>query len=760
MKRRYGALALVMMGVARIAQGQDVPDQVNDPVWAGGAVNIGPANNVSQTIVPTIPCLTAVEVALKTGNRGRGGDRITLKVLDGNGHLLTSASADVQDGFEGYWRFTLAGGGIGVPPGQPLTLLLQDTSKNVFWWKYRDGNPYPRGLASFHGKSFADNDFYFRTYGKKSCQAKIPQMLSGYVDMHAHPMSYLGFGRKAVHGAPDIGAIIPAGTRDCNPVERRAVSRDDALGHCNATHGGWGVDNTCGDYIRAAIINFGIDNDFANKTSNAHGDHAHPGSPGFLYWPHQTSKTHQQMWWEWVKRARDGGLRVMVALAVNSELLAEILNGDRPYDDMTVANLQIDETVRFVNNHRDFMEVAYSSADVRRIVGQGKLAVVLGIEVDQLGNFGKPGVRFDPVAVRAEIQRLHGKGVRYVFPVHLIDNVFGGSAVYDMMFSFANKRANGRHYLIGHSVDSLITYNAAALKGFEDVAITSLRATLEGIGQLPAPCFNDLFKCSPPPGKVVCCGSYQNIVNAFAPSLDLEVYKVIPPGHVNALGLTPLGETAIREMMRLGMMIDVDHMSERSMTRAIEIAEGIPGYYPLMMGHNGLRERKSNGDTNERSAPAALLGRMAKLGGILGVGTADITAKEFVANYESAWRAMGKGSVGIGIGTDVNGMERLPRRGGANDPSASDAFYRDFFRNSPVITSRQITGTRTWDYVRDGGVSHYGLLPEFIYDVRIQRKGQGDEGEEVYNHLMQSADQFALSWERCEAAAARVPPGQ
>ena len=132
----------------------------------------------------------------------------------------------------------------------------------------------------------------------------------------------------------------------------------------------------------------------------------------------------------------------MVALTVNSEALAELLHGNTPYDDKSVADTQISETIRFVRNH-PFMEIAYSPADVRRIVGQNKLAVLLGMEVDRAGNLGKPGVVTNEQTVRAEIRRLHGRGIRYMFPIHLIDNSFGGAAVYDLLLLQRTRKDGG-----------------------------------------------------------------------------------------------------------------------------------------------------------------------------------------------------------------------------------------------------------------------------------------------------------------------------
>lgn len=94
---------------------------------------------------------------------------------------------------------------------------------------------------------------------------------------------------------------------------------------------------------------------------------------------------------------------------------------------------------------------------------------------------------------------------------------------------------------------------------------------------MPAPCFNDAIKCGPLPGRLRCCGSFESVTKIFNPSPEFDLYKLIGGGHVNTLGITHLGNTAINEMMKLGMMIDVDHMSELSMTNVIDYAESISG---------------------------------------------------------------------------------------------------------------------------------------------------------------------------------------
>jgi microsomal dipeptidase-like Zn-dependent dipeptidase len=596
--------------------------------------------------------------------------------------------------------------------------------------------------------------------------------LSGWVDMHTHPMSHLAFGRKLLHGAPDIQMKIPAGTRNCNPHEFRAQSINDALGNCNSTHGGWGLDNGCGNYIRAIVVSDFLDGDFAYKLDhnifnggNLHGDHRHEGietSPSFLYWPHQTSKTHQQMWWEWIKRAyQQGGLRVMVALSVNSELLATVIDGDQPKDDMNSADEQIDEIKYFVSRHPDFMEIAYTSADLRRIVSANKLAVILGMEVDNIGNFNKPyvpgvwspdtlpypGVSGD--IIRFEINRLYVKGVRYIFPIHLVDNAFGGTAVYDNLFNYANKYSTlGNLYTVQSSttIDPLIMFRLSP--GADGVGNLLLKGALDLASGIPYPPafnanpFDSRFCLNPIPfsGSLGCWDKFKFIRGLVAPDPRYITYAATPGGHVNVKGLTEMGKIAVKQMMQLGMLIDIDHMSEKSINDTLTLAEGPPPLrYPINIGHNGIRGQEVGKAPSERGASRSTIGRVAALGGVFGVGTADIYPQDFIASFkavEAVWSAKGL-RPSVAIGTDANGMERLPRQSpGLN----SAAFYSAF----PKAT----TGSRTWDYTTEG-VAHYGLMADFVKDVK-------EKDVAVYDNLMKSAEYFAQMWEKAEAEKVNV----
>ena len=73
--------------------------------------------------------------------------------------------------------------------------------------------------------------------------------------------------------------------------------------------------------------------------------------------------------------------------------------------------------------------------------------------------------------------------------------------------------------------------------------------------------------------------------------LSAAVASPIPPaGDRNRRGLTTAGEEAVLEAMRFGMVIDLDHMSEKSAETAHTIAmKPMPTPYPLVSAHNGAR---------------------------------------------------------------------------------------------------------------------------------------------------------------------------
>lgn len=379
----------------------------------------------------------------------------------------------------------------------------------------------------------------------------------------------------------------------------------------------------------------------------------------------------------------------MVALAVNSLTLATAVDGEEPIDDLRSANRQIEEIQNFVSRH-EFMEIAYTAAQLRDIVGRNKLAVVLGVELDDLGNMLIEGVA-NRERVTAELEELYDRGVRYVIPVHSTDNHFGGTAVYEDLFAAANLFHFGSWWDLGCS--SEVDY-AFELGHLVSSIVDGIRA------------FGISLPLNTPPLPAGCGG-----------------------GYVNRRGLTDLGAFAVQEMMRLGMLIDIDHMSQRTADEALSLAESRA--YPLSSGHNGLRDTQPVGRRTEYARTAQQYRRIASLRGLAGVGWGGSDARGFLESLQGVAPLMGNAR--IALGTDVNGLVVGPRA-----PVGRPVTYSADF-------PRARTGMRVWDY-NDDGVAHYGLLPEFLAHVG-QLGGAPMAGAEMMEVMFDGAEAFARTWE-------------
>lgn len=595
----------------------------------------------------------------------------------------------------------------------------------------------------------------------------------GVIDMHTHPMSYLGMGGKLMHGKLDGDPRV-------------------ALGNCNETHGGWGLDNMKGNYIRAEVVNMVDEHNkqqYRRKAEDAqvpHTDHSHDGYPGLVHWPKQSSMIHQQMWYEWMIRASQGGLKAIIALTVNSELLAIAVGGKGPAGDESIndketADRQIAEIKAFAGRHRTHFGIATTPAEMRSIIHSGRMAIIIGMEVDNIGNF-YANATVSKDQIRAEIARLKSLGVSYMFPIHVTDNKFGGAAAYKDFFNFSNKYATGKH-VFGDAPASkyplilpgnLMRVEAAPDRQIQfrfkpmlsDVDIVKYRTLVEFIETAPA---NPVFNLNPIfipliPNIVELSNSnqFQTLKKYF---LDLSketiTYDTITKGrgHRNALGLTAEGEFAIKEMMRQGIMIDVDHASEKAVNRILEIATD--NNYPVNSGHNGLR---GNADI-EKTRTMAQLKSISRLGGMFGIGWEGQSPDMFHKIYSSHIDAMGNKNTTFG--SDIDGYASTPLKvappagkrstipGQPNIISTAEATdYENRkikYGNRPgELTLYTMPGSRSWNY-NDEGMAHIGLVPDFFEAL----KKDGMPIEKLHQ-LFLSAEYFAQTWEKCQARAPLV----
>ena len=161
------------------------------------------------------------------------------------------------------------------------------------------------------------------------------------------------------------------------------------------------------------------------------------GWPTFGYWPRHDSLTHEQIYYRWLERTWRGGLRLMTTLLVeNGQLCTVYPLKQNSCNEMDAVRLQAErmrELIRYVDAQaggpgEGWLQVVTDPEQARRVMNEGRLAVVLGIEISQL---------FDCTTVRgvagctqesidADLQAVYDLGVRQMELANKFDNALTG----------------------------------------------------------------------------------------------------------------------------------------------------------------------------------------------------------------------------------------------------------------------------------------------------------------------------------------------
>jgi microsomal dipeptidase-like Zn-dependent dipeptidase len=433
----------------------------------------------------------------------------------------------------------------------------------------------------------------------------------------------------------------------------------------------------------------GIGAIFEHATGGDDGTHDPVGYPTFAHWPKHDSLSHQQNYYAWMERAWRGGVRIMVNDLVTNGLICSILPRDRGCNEMDAIRLQAQKSrdleayidTMYGGPGKGWLRIVTTPQQARSVIEQGKMAMVLGVEMSE--PFGCKMVLDVPQCNRADIDRGLDEFQRLGISSTFLCHKFD-NALCGVRFDTGT---TGVAVNAGQFLSTGTFWHTERCRGPQaDNPISSADLT----GALA-----DLFPADPP--------AYDTTKRC------------------NTRGLTGLGEYALRGLMARGMMLEVDHMSVKAAGRALDILDSA-GYPGVVSSHSWM-DPSWHERVYERGGLIAQYGHR---------------ADEFVADWQSEQALRARYGKAYAFGTDMNGV------GGTPAPRHGNVTYPFTSFDGGSVLQRQTTGQRTWD-VNTDGVAHYGLVPDWIEDIRLVG------GQDVVDSLAGGAQMYLDTWNATRA---------
>lgn len=498
------------------------------------------------------------------------------------------------------------------------------------------------------------------------------QEVRGYIDAHTHGMAYQFLGGMVHCGKPWDPYGVTVALRDCPDHE--------------LTQG------------KGSLLESFLSGDLDG--------HDPVGWPTFKDWPAPQSLTHEGTYYKWVERSWRGGQRILVNLLVeNNQLCMLYPLKKNSCDDMDSIRLQarnMRELERYIDAQsggpgKGWYRIVTHPDQARRVINQGKLAVVMGIETSVPFKCSqKLGI---PQCSKAQIDRFLDEmkelGVVQMELVNKFDNALSGVA-----------GDAGNIGLLVNAANTLETLSPWRMRtcdpNIDEVHDKNQYATPIDV---PAEQQDALF------------GAVAKLSGVRLPAIP--IYP--PPNHCNALGLTDLGEHVIRGMAKRQMLFDPDHMSVKARKSALDLIEELR--YPGVLSSHSW----STVDAYPRILDAK--GFIAPYAG---------DSDGFVAKWRRHLNWVNpKTYWGIGFGADINGL------GAQGNPRADNdnPVQYPFTGLGGVQIDQQVSGERVYD-INEDGVAHYGLYPDWIEDLRKQA------GDDIVKDLARGSESYLQMWER------------
>jgi hypothetical protein len=517
------------------------------------------------------------------------------------------------------------------------------------------------------------------------------QEVRGFLDAHTHGMAFEFLGGQVHCGRPWSPYGVEKALEDC--LDHRTTDGKGAV----------------------------MESLLSGRTS-----HDPVGWPTFKDWPAPDSLTHEGTYYKWMERSWRAGQRILVNLLVENNKLCELYplkrNSCNDMDSIRLQARQMRAFERYIDAQhggpgRGWYRIVTTPDQARRVINDGKLAVVMGIETsvpfDCTQKLGVPDLRCNKATIDRQLDEVRELGVSQMELVNKFDNALAGVA--------GDEGATG--YLV-NSANTLETGSPWRMQTCD-------------------PNDDEVHDKDQDNSVPVEMAEQDALFGAVAKvsGVDLPAVPVYPAKHhCNRMGLTDLGEHTIRGLAERHMLFDPDHMSVKARQASLDLVESM-GYSGVLSSHSW-------------STPDAYP-RIYDSQGFIAPYAGD--SDGFVEKWKRhlTW-ANPKTYWGFGFGADING---LGAQGDPRSDAAKNPVTYPFNTLGGVTVDKQVSGERVYDINKDG-VSHYGLYPDWIEDLRKQA------GDDIVTDLYRGPEAYLQTWERaygiapnaCHTPDARLAP--